>query len=887
MGTVAQYKKYKRGIRQANVETDFSSGMMYSDGTIPEGYVKTLVNFDFTSDGKNALKPRAGYRTKEFILPDMSTLSSDDTFLSDDVALKYSKECVEDGNAQRQFIFGRLIDSENNEGEIWVSTSPKSAAVAEGIDYSFSVAKSLRCSASHSCKFYSENLIEIHDVPLRDDAKTSFPVGAFLKNSFYFFDTDGGLCRTKFTESSSDPQEQYFFEDLQPLSRTASEVVQYGYNMLADEPYVFSDSSGGSSTFQMNGILPYDSQFGSGTDPQLLMTPKANTKVWFRCNYDIPTGKTYKIVWSWKELTSDVWTEFSVNDSFSVTEPLTYLQAELLVPDKEIMVRCEAYNSEQADVVEKAMTVGFDFTVDERGTTLNVSPIKYDLSTASGMTSWKNRLILWGVRKDPTILWISDLDEPTYFPYPNNITVFDEPIITVIEFMDSLVVFTNSKVYQVKVADDGVSWSSEVIQSNLFINPWDKHLIQAIRNMIYFKSGNYYYMIVPKAQSTTGELTLAPITTPITDFFNNFASNVSDVFNRCYRNSDGQITDPTHDFEGNSNLVTYYNFLDYEFIHNLYVYSINHDNQVLYVHFDVTYNTVDRYWKLCVYEAPHLFFPFRNDATQRGLIASTSVINTSSGRARVVQIFEVDSNNIVDLYLPSGLDYELVYDPSRPSIVAPITEALELPGNPYFTVTDESMDCSSGFIRTSSLLSGVFEVFNSSEYLPGFDIVNLADAFNAAVSYLKEHTIFNNRQFLDTGFRDSSLFVNKRYRELQLHINNVDDSDMEFGMDFSIAGEPRELCFNYEVSQVIDEVNQDAAIVYLDATPYMPIEAISIDKSNLWTIYNSLTPNIDLYKVRASISGKGSAPRVRLYTRNEFNYQLLGINWVYREMNMR
>lgn len=38
MGTIAQYKKYNRGKRQANVETDFSSGMMYSEGAIPEHY---------------------------------------------------------------------------------------------------------------------------------------------------------------------------------------------------------------------------------------------------------------------------------------------------------------------------------------------------------------------------------------------------------------------------------------------------------------------------------------------------------------------------------------------------------------------------------------------------------------------------------------------------------------------------------------------------------------------------------------------------------------------------------------------------------------------------------------------------------------------------------
>ena len=84
-----------------------------------------------------------------------------------------------------------------------------------------------------------------------------------------------------------------------------------------------------------------------------------------------------------------------------------------------------------------------------------------------------------------------------------------------------------------------------------------------------------------------------------------------------------------------------------------------------------------------------------------------------------------------------------------------------------------------------------------------------------------------------------------------------------------------------------DEIYQDEAIVYLDAIPYMSVDAEDIDKSNLWTIHNSLTPNIGLYKVRASISGKGPAPRMRLYTRKQFNYQFLGLNWIYRDMNMR
>lgn len=883
MATIAQYKKYKRGNRQANVETDFSSGMMYSEGTIPEGFVKTLVNFDFTSDGKNALKPRAGYRTKEFILPDVDHISETDTFLDDSVSLKYSKECVEDSVEQRQFIFGHVTNDDGS-GEIWVSTSSKSDQVANGLDYSFNVSASKRSESSHTCKFYNEELVSIHNVPLSKNSVSSFPVGTFLKNSFYFFSTDGKLCRTSFNG------EYYDFEELDYLTRTASEAVQYGYNMLMksydSNPYSFEDHSGASSTFQMEGILPYENSFSEVSNPKLLMTPRANTRVWFRCNYDIPTGKTYNIVWSWKELTADDWTEFS-RTSLTSSATLAVLEADLVVPAKEIMVRCEAYNNEDAsDTVEKAMTVGFDFTINDLGTTSNVDPIEYDLSTASGMTSWKNRLVLWGLPQDPTILWISDLDEPTYFPYPNNITCFDEPIISVIEFMDSLIVFTKSKAHQISFDNDGIAWTSTVVQSNLYIEPWDKHLIQAVRNMVYFKSGNYYYMLVPKAQSLTGELTLAPITTPITDLFNNFAYNVSDLFKQCYKNSDGIISDPTHDEFGASTLVTYYNFLDYEFIHNMYVYKLPNSVDDTYVHFDIMYNTSTRYWKTCVYESPHFLYPFRNDATQRGLLATSSIVHTSEGDSRAVQIFEIDNDYVNDLYLPQTISFTLEREPQHPWSSHVVEGTLVLSPEST-TVVGESLVLDANIVRLALCPLGILALLSSADYIDGYNVTGLADSFTDAFNYLREHTIFSNKQFLDTGYRDATPFINKRYRELQLQINNLDNVDMEFGMDFNIAGEPRNTYFKYEVSQVIDELYQDRAIVYLDATPYLGIESENIDKSNLWTIKHDLLSDISLYKVRAAISGKGVAPRMRLYTRNQFNYQLLGMNWIYREMNMR
>ena len=85
------------------------------------------------------------------------------------------------------------------------------------------------------------------------------------------------------------------------------------------------------------------------------------------------------------------------------------------------------------------------------------------------------------------------------------------------------------------------------------------------------------------------------------------------------------------------------------------------------------------------------------------------------------------------------------------------------------------------------------------------------------------------------------------------------------------------------VAGVADETH----IAYLDSIPYFDIPSEEIHKVNQWTLKHSLNSDISLWKVRAAISGKGAAPRMRLSTRNQFNYQLLGINWVYREQNMR
>ena len=889
---MAEAKTYKnrRSGRSAVSYTDYSRGMMFSENNVDEGFAKVLVNFDFENDNK-VLTPRAGLRTKELILPDFTDYSNQEhDFVDDNNAIQAAKDCVENGKEFRQIVIGGLSEESHNEGKIWFTTTDKNyntVVVDDTMDIDVNVTK--LATASKRCTFFEAELPQIHNIKLTQNRKVSSVIGTFgFLNSFYFFgidtETQGGLVFDKRhlyrSYYKDDPDVlRYVPEKVDILQLKASEAVNYGYNMLDENPYVFDDSIGDSSTFQMEGILPYDRAFGGTDEPKLLMTPKSNTHIWFRCNYIVPSNSKYDVVWSWKELSSDTWTEFhkeTITIDANTTEP-PVLQADLNAPTVEIMVRCEAYKYETAtvsDAVEKAMTVGFDFTVNENNSSSNMEQEIYDLTTANGMCCYKNRLAVYGLPKDPTILFFSDYNEPGYFPYPNNIVTFDEPIIYAVNYLDSLVVFTTDKIYKVSLDDDGITWTSEVLQSNLYIEPYDRHLVKVIRNMLYFKSGNYYYMIVPKALSTTGELTLAPITTPITSFFEHFSANVSKVLYDTFHRND------TYD------LVTYFNFLDYEFVHNMYVFSWDSDDT--FIHFDIMYNTNARYWKICVYENPAILFPYKNDTTQYGLLASTSVNQFYNPEGyglnkegRIVQVFKFDKLNPKDFFIPSTAS--LTY---YPDFVKPSSTIGKLTFSALASVVNSVLHLDKAIVSLP-VKDKKLVLTGGSSYVKGFKITDIVGIFHNVINNYDNYFTFRNYQFLDTGYVSSEYVYNKRYREMQMQLANHSNNDLVFHYDFLIAGENRKIVYKYEVNQIIDETNPEYGIAYIDSVPYFEIDADEIDLSNAFTIKNDLFSNIDYWKLRANISGKGVAPRLRLNSRNEVMFQLLSINWVYRLMNMR
>lgn len=114
-------------------------------------------------------------------------------------------------------------------------------------------------------------------------------------------------------------------------------------------------------------------------------------------------------------------------------------------------------------------------------------------------------------------------------------------------------------------------------------------------------------MIVPKSGSNGG-LSLATISKPLYYFFDNFKENVETVLYEVY------------DYRGLLTLMHYYNYLDFEDIHNVYVFQTD---KAEYINFCI-YNIVDRSWRTYVFGSQAIRTPYKADATQRGTLCSLS-----------------------------------------------------------------------------------------------------------------------------------------------------------------------------------------------------------------------------------------------------------------------
>lgn len=645
---------------------------------------------------------------------------------------------------------------------------------------------------------------------------------------------------------------------IEPTTQTPSEAASSGYNMLLDNPYAFTCITG--ANINILGILPYD------TADTLILTPVVNKEMTLKCFYRAPSAsKEYRVIWEWREVGATTWNTIKdekINFSTLALAPLTcnfssaVEQLILRVTISDPSNKVTQSDGTEIEFVESTTAIGLNFVINISSSRQQVTPTKYDLGTAKGMLEWNRRLVLWGVENADTMLFTSDVNNPTFFPYPNNVDVFNEPILHCMLYGNDLLVFTATSLYRLVFDETGITWTHTLIQKDLQISPQDIPMFCRVKNLIFFKSGNYYYMLVPKSSSIVGDTTIAPISNNIKDFLDHFPTEVSKIFKtvsldlKGYNKKTWTITDF---------LCYYYSYVDNASVVLNFVYSLDnyayaggpgfHNVSQRYWVCALIYDTENYSWRIHTYVTPKPLTPVQIDVTQQTVFGS------------IVQ-------------------YTKSNDTKHPCVVLSVRDPATSQDN-FITWKDEH--------TTDS--EGTFYDYQTT--------------WAESISKLE----LKNYQYLDTGYRmlTSSVDLKKRFREVQFSINNISQKALTFYTSFILDGQLRRDMQGYNTKVILDPTDPRTGILlverpYIDPKflPSVPEFTVSIKDyinpdvtpgdttlDDSFVLDNTKFPDLAYWKVRVSVSGKGYTPRLQVLSTNDLDYNILSTNWVYRTMNSR
>lgn len=856
-GSVSTYKQYTRGTRTLLTEADFTLGMMYTNNALDEGYARTLINFDYKDDGM-ALTPRGGLRavdtielplsaSKKFKYP-FAAFTSNVNLLDNNYLEDYRTKCFIVAESQEEAVSlpeyapeRKAILFPNKEALLYVqdpvtekfTVSALSQALPKNTDEPADAEETEESPGwQDTIMFLGEgynSTQNIHGFKL-ETLGPHKPIHTQLNNTTYLMykqtNTTNKLGMGKFIINKKPDGTLYHkCVPVDAMKLTVKEVLNSGYNMLLDEPYSFANQQ--AAAYSIDGILPYSAP-PTEAGRELLLSARPGQKIYFEAvyQYKVETNVKLRAKWEWIDPngTADwqvLQTQLASNSTvpsaaispdYTAGDPI-YLMFEPTIGTFQLRVSLYTKTSSTIATDPVKVLVMPIYRLNSEGVmTANLKPAKYKLPTASGMTTWKQRLILWGVSGAENILFTSDVNNPTYFPYPNNIDIFDENIIHVTGYLDNLVVFTETRIYQLTLTEDGLGFTNSLIQDRLSISPMDKHVVQVIKNMIYFKSDNYYYMIVPKTNSIKGELLIAPISKPIKNLFDNFEDAVRRVISDVYFK--------TAPREYVLKLINYYNYVDNTVVRNVYTFQCSPPEDTIFpfdsfnFNFVINYDTTTRTWSIYMYQCNYILLPFKQTIT--------------------------DSTTLLD--------------------VCNRTEDGELVAAYAQLIRADPLDPADNFL------------------------------LNDAVG----ERLFPNYQFVDTGYRKMGDQYEKRFREVQMKLNNTSGRKLEFFSEFVLDEDIRKTYYKYEAKHITDPNETNFGLYYLEKVFEPTITSAGTTSLaedahdyNMWTLDFSKHPELAVAKIKFPVSGKGYAPRLKLVSFNEQTYELLNINWVFRTLNAR
>jgi len=784
------YKKYKRQQRVLDSEPNYALGMNYVESPIPEGMCNLLVNHEYHDQGE-ALRPRGGMQSQD----DLTTAITDEGYYIHHIGSAYIDDVDNDTAILMRYILAGKTDPTDYGIDfatciVFVEDPMTNIIHQSTLDPAHVGTPLIKHTSNKDWK-------SIHGTPVTE--ATPLGLQTVIKSNAYILFKDGadsGVGRLYISRTAG--AYTHKMEEVTAEAVTPKQAVNYGYNMLLETPYDFVNEVNPSGNLDLQGLLPYE----PGTS-NLKFNAQAGEEIEFKLIYRYPTGSpTYKVQWEVQELgvQSGVQVEQAVADSATYTAG-DDIKHTMRPPYEQFSVIVKVYlASDTTKPLKTLVLASYYLTNTEEGSNKNIDVRSYDLNTATGMDRFMNRVVLWGVAGAKDTLFMSAINNPSYFPFPHAAEPVDEDIVHCIPLLENFLVFTETKL--MVLTPDWVSggFTRKTIQENLNMNYYDRNTIKVVRNMVYFKSNNYFYMVVPNNNAGPGELQLAPISKPVERLLDNFDGEMQkildDVYNIDFTLNTGGIT-------WSLELIDFYNYLDNSQMKNVYKYKLTYNGTIHYLEIILAYDTLLRNWSMLIWETnKHRLIPYRQMVTESTVYAN--LYKALDGNMHM-QLIKRDNYDPIDTFKLDG------------------------------------------------------EVARR----------------------------IKNYQMLDTGNRLHNENYKKRFRELQIFINNLTGDDLEFYPNFIIDDDNRKPLFKYTTEVVTDPAAPNYGQLYISREYVDPAFVQGSTVLGSWRLGLSAFPPLTVVKVRVDVSGKGYSGRLRLLSTNEKMYEILSNAWVYREMNAR
>jgi hypothetical protein len=511
-----------------------------------------------------------------------------------------------------------------------------------------------------------------------------------------------------------------------------------------------------------------------------------------------------------------------------------------------VMVTTDEYDYVASNMTFQNLT----FAQINRDTTQKVKYMKYDLSTCRGMCTWQHRICAYAPDKGLNMLFLSEPNNPAWFPFPRNVSLFNENIIHCIPYLDYLLVFTSEALYQITLSQDGDTWTETCLQRNLNINMWDIPLIKIIKNMVFFKSNNYFYMVVPSATSTSG-LTVAPISGNIEQFLDNFEEAVDETLKEVYDNKTPY------------KLIKYKNHVNYKNIYNVYTFESDRD---LYINLFLIYNIETRYWTIYCIESKSMLDSYLIDIADVNIYMSYTPVVINNNISHSIQFLKYSNSNNHDFYIHPFLT------PSDD--VEGICEEKQFIKN-YQYLDTGYREHESDFKKRYRELQ--FKLNNFAQVDLTFYTQFWVDGY-----IRQDESSYKINQVVDPTDPRFGVITYDRTFEYQLKTPYPyiydEDYDVENKVLRRTAGHQAPGATILGTAPLLED---DQGRLYR----HNPDEK-TIDKL-MWKLDVSEFPETVYWKIRFPISGKGYVPRLKLLNTDQENYEILNINWVFRSLYAR